>query len=125
MVAFGWSWFLVLRQRSLGELPAINITWGWEVSGGPTSWTQLSHLRGSGPTLGQSTETLPATWLRRKGRKKKKNRQNPKTNGKSNTKQTKSHKEKYTHTLTKRGKKERKRATKPINKPQMKTITKN
>ena len=36
------------------------------------SWTQLSHLRGSGLTPGWSTKTLSATWLRRKGRKKRK-----------------------------------------------------
>ena len=32
-----WSWVLVLRQGSLGELLPIDITWGWEVSGGPMS----------------------------------------------------------------------------------------
>ena len=32
-----WSWVLALRQRSLGELSPINITWGQEVSGGPMS----------------------------------------------------------------------------------------
>ena len=95
--------------------------------------TQPSHLGGSGPTPSQSTKTLPATWLRRKLRKKTttKNppkytdRQNPRTNGKSKPIQTKSHKEAYTYTPTEREKgkiyiyilkKGRKRATKPINK---------
>ena len=50
----------------------IDITWGWEVFGGPMFWTQLSHLRVSGLIPGQSTKTLSATWLRRKGRKKRK-----------------------------------------------------
>ena len=40
------------------------------------SWTRLSHLRGSGLTPGQSTKTLPASRLRRKGRKKQE--KNPK-----------------------------------------------
>ena len=102
----------------------INITCSWEDSDGPTSLIQLSHLRGSCPTLGQSTRTLPAAQHGRKGRKQSKtkqtkshketythtltkrkiNRQNPKINGKSKTKQTKSQKETYTHTLTKREK---------------------
>ena len=43
---------------------------GREVSGGQVSWTWLSHLRGSGLTPGQSTKTLLATQLRRKGRRK-------------------------------------------------------
>ena len=64
----------LLKQRSLGELLPIDIMWDWEVSGRPTSWTQLSHLGGSGLTPGQSTETLTATWLRRKGRKKEADR---------------------------------------------------
>ena len=60
----------MLRWRSLGELLPIDIASGREVSGGLVSWTQLSHLGGSGPTSGQSTKTLPAAWLGRKGRKK-------------------------------------------------------
>ena len=60
----------MLRQRSLGALWPIDITWGQEVSGGPMSSTQLSHLGGSGLTPGQSTKTLSATRLRRKGEKK-------------------------------------------------------
>ena len=88
----------------------IDVTWGREISGGPISWTWLSYLAGSGLTPGRSTKTLPATWLRRKGRKKKRktpNRQNPRTNGKSKPKQTKSHKETYTYTLTKREKRKK------------------
>ena len=80
------------------------------------SWTRPSLLRGSGLTTGQSTKTLTATQLRRKGRekkqktkkrKKKTNRQNPRTDGKSKPIQIKSHKEAYTYTLTigERGKK--------------------
>ena len=57
----------------------IDITWGHEVLGGPISWTQSSYLRGSGLTPGQGTKTLPATWLRRKGRKKKNKNKNKKT----------------------------------------------
>ena len=58
-----WSWVLVLRWRSLGELSLIDIMWGQEVSGGPVSWTQLSHFRGWGLTPGWSIKTLSATWL--------------------------------------------------------------
>ena len=67
-----WSWVLALRWRSLGELSPFDITWSREVSGAPMSWTWLSHLRGTGLTPSQSTKTLSATWLRRKGRKKRK-----------------------------------------------------
>ena len=31
--AVGWSWVLALRQRCLGELLPIDITWVYEVSG--------------------------------------------------------------------------------------------
>ena len=37
LLAVGWSCVLALRQRSLGELSLIDITWSWEVSGGPMS----------------------------------------------------------------------------------------
>ena len=70
LLAVGWSWVLVLRWRSLGELSLIDIMWGWDVSGGLISWTQLSHLRGSCLKPGQSTKILLATQLRIKGRKK-------------------------------------------------------
>ena len=52
----------MLRWRTLGELSLIDITWGREVSGGPVSWTWLSHLRGSGLTPGQNTKALSAAW---------------------------------------------------------------
>ena len=58
-----WSWVLALRWRTLGKLAPINITWGWEVSGGLMSPTHLSHLRGSDLSAGRSTKTLSATWL--------------------------------------------------------------
>ena len=63
LLAVGWSWVLVLRWKSLGELSLIDITWGQEVSDGPMSWTRLSHLRGSGLTPGQCTKTPSATRL--------------------------------------------------------------
>ena len=56
LLVIEWNWVIVLR------LP-IDITWGWEVSGGPMFWTQLSHLRGSGLTPGWSTKTPSATRL--------------------------------------------------------------
>ena len=37
LLAVGWSWVLTLRQRSVGELLPIDITWGREVSVGPMS----------------------------------------------------------------------------------------
>ena len=58
-----WSWALALRQRSLGEFPLINITWGWAVSGDPVSWIRLSHLRSWGLTPSWSTNTLSVTRL--------------------------------------------------------------
>ena len=58
LLAIGWSLVLVLRWRCMGELSPIDITWSREVSGGPMSWTRLSHLRGSGLTPCWSTKTL-------------------------------------------------------------------
>ena len=73
------------------------------------SWTRPSHLGGSGLTPGQNTKTVPATRVRRKGRKiffkkRKKDGKDPRTNGKRKPIKTKSHKEAYTYTLTKREK---------------------
>ena len=51
LLTLGYGLILVLRWRPLGELSSINIPWGWEFSGCSTSWTQVSHLRGSSPTL--------------------------------------------------------------------------
>ena len=96
----------MLRWRSLGELSLINITWAQEVSGGPKSCNQLSHLGDSGPISGQSIKTLPASVFRKK-EEKIMNRLNCQTNGKSKTKQTKSHKEICIHTLTRREKKKK------------------
>ena len=124
---------LALSWRSLGELSPFDITWSWEVSCGPLSWTWLSHLRGTGLTPGWSTKTVSATWLRRKGRKKRKkerkkrkekkvikvnnekilksnkkrDRKNSRTNGKSKAIQAKSYKEAYTYTLKKREKRKK------------------
>ena len=63
------------------------------------------------PDIRLEHQDLPATQLRRKGRKVKTNktkqkmyRENPRTNGKSKPIQRKSHKEAYTYTLAKRGK---------------------
>ena len=52
---------LSIETEISGGLLADDITWGWGVSGGPMSWTYLSHLRGSGLAPGQSTKTLSAT----------------------------------------------------------------
>ena len=60
LLVIEWSWVLALRWRSLGELSPIAMMRGQEVSGGPMSWTRLSHLRGSGLTPGWSTKTLSA-----------------------------------------------------------------
>ena len=46
-----------------GELSPIYIMWDQKVSGGPMSWTRLSHLRSSGLTPSWSTKTLSATRL--------------------------------------------------------------
>ena len=61
----------MLRWRSQGELLTIDITCGWEVSGGPVSRPQLSHLRGSSLTPGQSTETVSHMAQRNREEKKK------------------------------------------------------
>ena len=94
---------MVLRWRP-GELSPINIPRDRVFSGSPTSWTWLSHLRGSGSTPVQSTKTLQIEQCRRIGGggegRKQKDKQNPKTSGKSKTKQTKTHKETHTHTHT-------------------------
>ena len=75
----------------------INVPWIWEFSGGPKSWTRVSHLGSSGPAPYGSTKTSQVTQHRK---------QNPKSNGKSNTQQPRAPKE--THILTKeKGKTER------------------
>ena len=63
LLAAGWSCVLVLRQRSLRELLPVDATWSQEVSGGPMSWPQLSHLGGSSLTPSWSTKTLSASRL--------------------------------------------------------------
>ena len=102
LLAFRWSWVLVLRWRSLRKLLPIDITWGQEVSGGPMSWTRLFHLRGSGPTPSWSTKTLlchPA-WKKRKKTKIRTDRTpNQMVKGKLNRL---NHTKKQTHTLLKR-----------------------
>ena len=103
----------MLQQRSLGELSPIDITWGWEVFDGPVSWSGPSHLRGSGPTPSQSTMTLPATQLRRKGRKKEK-KETDRIVGQmviANLKRE-SHTKKHTHTQSQKEKKEKKKKNK-------------
>ena len=65
----------MLRRRTVGELSLIDITWCWEVSDGPMSWTWPSHFEGSGLTPGQSTKNLPVTQLRKKGREKTEQKQ--------------------------------------------------
>ena len=64
---------LSVEMEISGKLLTFDITWSWEVSGGPMSSTQLSHLRGTSEAqiLSQSTKTFSATWLKRKERKKK------------------------------------------------------
>ena len=42
---------LVVRWRPLKELSLINMPWGWEFSGCPASWTQVSYLGGFRPDL--------------------------------------------------------------------------
>ena len=72
--------------------------WSREVSGGPMSWTRLSHLTGWGLTPGRSTKTLSATQLRRKGREKKR---------KQEKKERERKKERMKKKKKKEGKKER------------------
>ena len=100
---------------------------GWEVSGGPMSWTRLSHLRGSGPTAGRSTKTLPAARLRRKGRKEKK--KPDRTLGqmvKANLNRQ-NHTKKHTYTHPQKEKKEKIKIKNKINKKflKIKITTKN
>ena len=93
------------------------------------SWTRLSHLGGSGLTPGQSTKTLAATQLGRKGREKNLTDRTSNQMVKANLNR-RSHTKKHTHTPSEKEKKrdknkikfkklikinKRKRATKPIN----------
>ena len=65
----------------------INIPWGWEFSGDPTSWTEHSHLRGSGPTSGQRTKILQAVLcIKQKNKKKKKKGKESKQTNKTKSK---------------------------------------
>ena len=113
LLAVGWSWILVFRWRSLGELLLINITWGQDVSGGPTSWTQLSHLGGSGLTPSRSTKPLPATWHGRKH----KNKQNQRDRTPKQMVKAKLSKHNHTKNHTHSQNEKKKGATKQVNKP--------
>ena len=53
-LGLGFSW------RPLLEVSSINILSDQEFSGGPVSWTQCSHHRGSGLTSGWGTKTSQA-----------------------------------------------------------------
>ena len=58
------SW---IRMEASVRALTVNIPWGQEFSGGPASWTQCSHPRGSGPTSGRGARTLQATCHGNKG----------------------------------------------------------
>ena len=49
LAGLGWVLVLVVRWRPLRELSLINMPWGWEFSGCPASWTQVSYLGGFRP----------------------------------------------------------------------------
>ena len=117
LLAIGWSWVLVLRWRSLGELSPIIITWGQEVSGSPMSWTWPSHLGPSGPhPAGALRSCQPHNSEEKKERKKQKEK---KTKRKKQTDRTlgqmvkanlyrQNHTKKHTHTHSQKEKKEKK-----------------
>ena len=70
LLTFGWGLVLVLSWQRLGELSLINVSWGQEFSGGPPSWTWVSHLGASGLTPYCSTKTTQATQQRRERERK-------------------------------------------------------
>ena len=104
----------------------IDNTWDREVSGGPMSWTQSSHLGGAQHSAGAprpcqthgSEEKEERTKQTKKKNTERKNEQTgqmiktcvllPRTNGKSKPIQTKLHQKAYTYTLTKGEKGEKK-----------------
>ena len=49
LAGLGWVLVLVVIWRPLRELSLINMPWGWEFSGCPASWTQVSYLGGFRP----------------------------------------------------------------------------
>ena len=59
---------LGVEMEISGRFLPFDIMWSWEVSGGPTSQTRLSHLRATGLTPSRSTKILSSAWLRIKGR---------------------------------------------------------
>ena len=60
LVELGLSIEMVVSGRALANWYFVGLG---GLSCGPTSWTRLSHLQGSGLTPGQSTKTLSATQL--------------------------------------------------------------
>ena len=98
---------------------AVSLCWGrdlWENSGqlisdgaGRSLLVQcagVSHLGVSGPTPGWSTKTLPATWLRRKVRKKIQTNRTPNQMVNANLNRQ-NHTKKHTHTHSQKLKKEK------------------
>ena len=51
LAGLGLVLVLAVRWRPLKELSLINMPWGWEFSGCPASWTQVSYLGGFRPDL--------------------------------------------------------------------------
>lgn len=75
LAGLGLVLVLAVRWRPLKELSLINMPWGWEFSGCPASWTQVSYLGDSGLTPYCSPRTPQATQHKRerkshKGHKK-------------------------------------------------------
>ena len=105
---------LVFKLRPLGDLSLINVSWGWEYSGGPKSWTQVSYFGSSGPVPYCSVKTSQASQHRR---------QNPMTNGERNTQQPRTLKQ--TCALTKRREKKGKKVKMGVKKEESNQECKN
>ena len=112
--AFGWRLGLGFQMKSLRRLLPVNVPWGQEFSGGPKSWTLVSHLGGFSPT----------PWVSAPGLHRPQRRHDPKTKGEAAS-NSQEHPKRVTHLQTekKRGKNEKQRESgkkqgiKPVIKP--------
>ena len=96
----------------MGELSPINVPWDQEFSGGPTSWTWVSHLRVPGliPYCNSKTPKVTQNRVKDKGIEENRSQSNIETNkGQQKPKQMvkavlNRQEHPKTDTLTKRGK---------------------
>jgi len=89
LAGLGWVLVLVVRWRPLRELSLINMPWGWEFSGCPASWTQVSYLGGFRPDSWLEHQDSTQCREERERNRKKKGKKKKQTNIQTKNGQTK------------------------------------